>query len=120
MPEIDLADLEANTDYNNFKASDPQIVWFWNVMKTLTHEEKALFLQFVTGTSKVPIEGFSNLQGMRGVQKFNIHKAFGQNGGLPQAHTCFNQLLIPKYSSKDILRDRLQTAVENSTGFGMV
>ena len=45
LPEIDLADLEANTDYNNFKASEPQVVWFWNVMKTLTHEEKALCLR---------------------------------------------------------------------------
>ena len=72
----------------------------------------------MTGTSKVPIEGFSNLQGMRGVQKFNIHKAFGQNGGLPQAHTCFNQLDLPEYTSEEQTREKLLMALrEGSEGF---
>jgi hypothetical protein len=39
---------------------------------------------------------------------------------LPTSHTCFNQLVIPEYSSKDILRKKLLTAIENSEGFGMV
>jgi len=30
----------------------------------------------VTGTSKVPLEGFSQLQGSHGVQKFQIHKSY--------------------------------------------
>ncbi len=34
----------------------------------------ALLLQFVTGTSKVPLEGFKSLQGISGPQKFQIHK----------------------------------------------
>ena len=46
--------------------------------------------------AQVPIEGFSQLQGMRGVQKFNIHKAFGSKDLLPAAHTCFNQLDLPE------------------------
>ena len=49
-----------------------------------------------TGTSKVPLGGFSNLQGMRGTQRFSIHRAYGEPGLLPSAHTCFNQVyLIP-------------------------
>merc|ERR1719198_2919741 len=72
LPEIDLDDLEKNTDYHNWKPSDEQIMWFWSVVRGLSREERALFLQFVTGTSKVPIEGFSHLQGMRGVQRFTI------------------------------------------------
>jgi E3 ubiquitin-protein ligase HUWE1 len=32
------------------------------------------FLQFVTGTSRVPPEGFKGLNGFNGAQKFNIHK----------------------------------------------
>jgi len=39
---------------------------------------------------------------------------------LPTSHTCFNQLLIPEYSSKEILRKKLHVAIENATGFGMV
>jgi E3 ubiquitin-protein ligase HUWE1 len=36
--------------------------------------EIGLFLQFVTGCSKIPLEGFKNLQGMRGVQQFSIKR----------------------------------------------
>ena len=87
MPEIDLKDLRNNTEYVQFKAGDEQITWFWNVLNSFTAEEKAMFLQFVTGTSKVPLEGFKGLQGMRGVQKFNIHKAHTGEHSLPCSHT---------------------------------
>lgn len=53
LPDIDLDDLRAHTEYHGFKTSDPEISYFWNVLKTFSKEEKALFLQFVTGTSKV-------------------------------------------------------------------
>ena len=42
---------------------------------------------------QVPLEGFGSLQGMRGVQRFSIHKAYGDSGLLPTAHTCFNQVM---------------------------
>ena len=46
---------------------------------------------------QVPLEGFGSLQGMRGVQRFSIHKAYGESGLLPTAHTCFNQACIALY-----------------------
>ena len=36
---------------------------------------------------------------------------------LPGAHTCFNRLDLPVYSSKDILARRLVAAMENAQGF---
>lgn len=55
LPDIDLEDLRAHTEYTGFKATDPIIQHFWSVLRSLSKEEKALFLQFVTGTSKVRI-----------------------------------------------------------------
>ncbi len=55
LPEIDLDDLRAYTDYHGYKSTDPAINSFWSVLKSFSKEEKALFLQFVTGTSKVII-----------------------------------------------------------------
>jgi E3 ubiquitin-protein ligase HUWE1 len=118
LPDIDLDDLRAHTDYHGFKQSDPVITWFWNALKSFDKEEIALFLQFVTGTSKVPLEGFGALQGSEGVRPFNIHKAFGSHL-LPAAHTCFNQLDLPEYTSEEMLREKLLIAVkEGSEGFG--
>ena len=45
-------------------------------------------LQFVTGSSRVPLEGFAHLQGMHGTTRFSITNA-GAEGKLPTGHTCF-------------------------------
>lgn len=48
-------------------------------------------LQFVTGTSKVPLNGFKELEGMNGFSRFNIHRDYGNKDRLPSSHTCFNR-----------------------------
>merc|ERR1712003_65985 len=57
LPEIDIEDLHKHTDYHNYTETSPQIQWFWKVMGEFGKEQKAWFLQFVTGTSQVPLEG---------------------------------------------------------------
>jgi E3 ubiquitin-protein ligase HUWE1 len=119
LPDVDLDDLYVNTEYSGYAVGDKCIQWFWEALRSFTSEERAQFLQFVTGTSKVPLDGFANLHGMRGVQKFSIHRAFGDTALLPQAHTCFNQLDLPVYNTANELRDKLLLAIkEGSEGFG--
>eukprot|EP00497_Spongosphaera_streptacantha_P004860 TRINITY_DN5790_c0_g2_i1.p2 TRINITY_DN5790_c0_g2~~TRINITY_DN5790_c0_g2_i1.p2 ORF type:complete len:64 (+),score=7.16 TRINITY_DN5790_c0_g2_i1:222-413(+) len=60
---------------------------------------------------------------MNGLQKFRITLATQGDGNdnpnwLPTAHTCFNQLDLPAYASKDMLRTQLIKAIkECSHGF---
>eukprot|EP01034_Spumella_vulgaris_P021941 gene21941-28021_t len=118
LPEVDIEDLHAHTTYTGYKQSDAVIQRFWNVLRKFSNEEKALFVQFVTGTSKVPLDGFQSLQGSEGVQMFGIHKAYNEKL-LPTAHTCFNQLDLPEYPSEEVMRDKLVLAIrECSEGFG--
>jgi len=116
MPDIDIVDLKKNTEYHGYRAADKEIVWFWNIMFSLTKSEKSAFLQFVTGSSKVPLQGFSDLQGMRGTQKFSIHKANGSVGALISAHTCFNSLDLPLYMSEDEMKEKLLYAIKEGAG----
>lgn len=81
-------DLRQHTEYHNYTKDTLQIKWFWEILYDFDREMKANFLQFVTGTSKVPAEGFSGLQGIRGIQKFQIHKVFDKNL-LPTSHTWY-------------------------------
>ncbi|KAK3129319.1 hypothetical protein QOZ80_6BG0477560 [Eleusine coracana subsp. coracana] len=119
LPEIDLNDLKASAEYIGYSAASPVIQWFWEVVKAFSKEDMARLLQFVTGTSKVPLEGFKALQGISGPQRFQIHKAYGAPDRLPSAHTCFNQLDLPEYTSKEQLEERLLLAIhEASEGFG--
>ncbi|KAI8637213.1 hypothetical protein BD408DRAFT_447787 [Parasitella parasitica] len=121
LPDIDIDDWKNNTEYQGYAASSPPIQWFWRAVRSFDQEERAKLLQFATGTSKVPLEGFSQLQGSSGVQKFQIHKDFGGENRLPSAHTCFNQVDLPQYDSYENLRANLFKAIsECSTGFAFV
>lgn len=62
LPEIDVDDLRANTEYTGYTPAAKQIQWFWELVSALSKEDLALLVQFVTGTSKVPLEGFKALQ----------------------------------------------------------
>ena len=31
LPDVDLDDLRANTEYQGYKATDPQVEFFWSV-----------------------------------------------------------------------------------------
>jgi E3 ubiquitin-protein ligase HUWE1 len=53
LPEVDIGELRMSTDYHQYRVTDDCITWFWEVLKEFNREEKALFLLFVTGTSKV-------------------------------------------------------------------
>ncbi len=120
LPEIDLEDLRRNTEYHKYTTNSLQIQWFWRALKSFDKEDQAKFLQFVTGTSKVPLQGFSKLEGMNGPQKFQIHRDDRDTSRLPCAHTCFNQLDLPAYENFEKLRTMLLMAIrECSTGFGL-
>ncbi|EKG21644.1 HECT domain-containing protein [Macrophomina phaseolina MS6] len=111
LPEIDVDDWKNNTEYHNYTAASPQIQWFWRAVRSFDKEERAKLLQFVTGTSKVPLNGFKELEGMNGFSRFNIHRDYGSKDRLPSSHTCFNQLDLPEYESYEALRQQLYTAI---------
>ena len=70
----------------------PQIIWLFEILESYDKHEKALFLQFVTGSSKIPLDGFKSLQGMDGTDPFKVHKVASRRGDtdmnqLPRSHT---------------------------------
>ncbi|WKT39650.1 hypothetical protein QSH57_001469 [Fusarium oxysporum f. sp. vasinfectum] len=111
LPDIDIDDWKSNTEYHNYTPSSQQIQWFWRALRSFDKEERAKLLQFVTGTSKVPLNGFKELEGMNGVNRFNIHRDYGNKDRLPSSHTCFNQLDLPEYESYDHLRSQIMKAI---------
>ncbi|KAI8383689.1 uncharacterized protein GWK60_K06127 [Nakaseomyces glabratus] len=120
LPDIDVDDWKNNTTYVNYTESCKQVSYFWRAVRSFDAEEKAKLLQFVTGTSKVPLNGFKELSGVSGVCKFSIHRDYGSTERLPSSHTCFNQLNLPAYASYDTLRGSLLIAInEGHEGFGL-
>ncbi|XP_033896820.2 NEDD4-like E3 ubiquitin-protein ligase WWP2 isoform X2 [Acipenser ruthenus] len=117
MQEIDLSDWQKNTIYRHYTKNSKQIQWFWQVVKEMDNEKRIRLLQFVTGTCRLPVGGFTELIGSNGPQKFCIDKV-GKETWLPRSHTCFNRLDLPPYKSFEQLKEKLLFAIEETEGFG--
>lgn len=117
LAEIDIEDWKKHTDYRGYQESDQVIQWFWRCIKEWDSEQKARLLQFTTGTSRIPVNGFKDLQGSDGPRRFTIEKA-GESNQLPKSHTCFNRVDLPPYTNYESLKQKLSLAVEETVGFG--
>ncbi|XP_041040275.1 E3 ubiquitin-protein ligase HECW1-like [Carcharodon carcharias] len=117
--EIDLNDWRNNTEYRSgYHDGHVVIKWFWTAVEHFNNEQRLRLLQFVTGTSSIPYEGFAALRGSNGLRRFCIEK-WGKVTSLPRAHTCFNRLDLPPYPSHSMLYEKLLTAVEETNTFGL-
>ncbi|XP_064312535.1 E3 ubiquitin-protein ligase NEDD4 isoform X3 [Phalacrocorax carbo] len=117
LGDVDVADWKLHTKYKNGYNINHQVIqWFWKAVLTMDSEKRIRLLQFVTGTSRVPMNGFSELYGSNGPQLFTVEQ-WGTPEKLPRAHTCFNRLDLPPYDSFEDLWDKLLLAIENTQGF---
>ncbi|XP_046999010.1 E3 ubiquitin-protein ligase Nedd-4 isoform X3 [Schistocerca americana] len=120
IQNIDVKDWKQNTLYKgDYHPNHITVQWFWRVVLSFNNEMRARLLQFVTGTSRVPMNGFKELYGSNGPQLFTIEK-WGTPENYPRAHTCFNRLDLPPYESYQQLREKLIKAIEGSQGFAGV
>lgn len=55
VPEVDVEDLKENTDYSGYAPGDQIILWFWEIVEGYSQEDLAKLVQFITGTSKIPV-----------------------------------------------------------------
>ncbi|CAG0895957.1 unnamed protein product [Darwinula stevensoni] len=82
--EIDVSDWRRNTEYRSgYHDGHPVIEWFWSVLERWDNDRRLRLLQFVTGTSSIPYEGFSALRGSNGPRRFCIEK-WGKPSSLPR------------------------------------
>uniref|UniRef100_A0A672YY76 E3 ubiquitin-protein ligase n=1 Tax=Sphaeramia orbicularis TaxID=375764 RepID=A0A672YY76_9TELE len=118
LGDVDVNDWRQHTVYKNgYCPNHPVIQWFWKVVLLMDAEKRIRLLQFVTGTSRVPMNGFAELYGSNGPQLFTIEQ-WGTPDKLPRAHTWYFQRLdLPTYESFEDLREKLLMAVENAQGF---
>ncbi|PTU22443.1 hypothetical protein P175DRAFT_0529497 [Aspergillus ochraceoroseus IBT 24754] len=117
IADIDVDDWKKHTDYRGYQEQDEVIQNFWKIVRTWDAEQKSRLLQFTTGTSRIPVNGFKDLQGSDGPRRFTIEKS-GEPTALPKSHTCFNRLDLPPYKNHDTLEHKLSIAVEETLGFG--
>ncbi|EGD72982.1 hypothetical protein PTSG_11480 [Salpingoeca rosetta] len=112
--DIDLSTMKPSAAYIGYEESDDTIQHLWRFLDSLDDEGKRNFLLFVSGSARVPLGGLQSLH-------FTIQRAEHTNfSRLPTAMTCFNRLVLPAYPTEELLRQRVQTAIDNAQGFGLV
>ena len=119
VPDIDAVDFMNHCVFEHpYTAETPVIKMFFNVIKKWDNENLAKLLLFMTGSSRIPANGFKEFCEMTG---FPLRIACsGDEQNLPQAHTCFNTIDLPPYRSEKELNDKLLYAIQECNTFGMI
>lgn len=63
LGKIDISDWKTNTRLKHCTPDSNIVKWFWKAVESFDEERRARLLQFVTGSSRVPLQGFKALQG---------------------------------------------------------
>ncbi|KKK17448.1 ubiquitin-protein [Aspergillus rambellii] len=85
-------------------------------MSELNTQQRRDFLQFVTGSPKLPIGGFKSLTPIFTVVCRPSEPPYTPDDYLPSVMTCVNYLKLPDYSTLDVLRGRLDVAIKEGQG----
>ena len=109
--KVDVEDLKNCVRYTGgLRPFSKVVVYFWRVLASFTDETRMDLLRFVTGTNKIPLDGFDPTLTITGTD--------AGDDSLPTAHTCFNQLVLPRYKSADRLKDKLLKAIKHGVSEG--
>ncbi|ORY61300.1 HECT-domain-containing protein [Pseudomassariella vexata] len=85
-------------------------------MSELTAAQRRDFLQFTTGSPKLPIGGFKSLTPMFTVVCKPSEPPYTSDDYLPSVMTCVNYLKLPDYTTIDSMRRQLFTAIKEGQG----
>lgn len=86
------------------------------VMSELSPAQRRDFLQFITGSPRLPIGGFKSLTPMFTVVCKPSEPPYTSDDYLPSVMTCANYLKLPDYSDVNVMKMKLGTAIEEGQG----
>lgn len=111
--KYDFGMLKSVTKYiGGMNENMPVAKWFWEIAQEWDITKQKKLMRFVTGSDGVPATGMSTLP-------FKLSLLGSSDSDkLPIAHTCFNELCLWQYRSKEKLESKLKWAVTESEGFG--
>ncbi|KAL8980818.1 MAG: hypothetical protein Q9205_004208 [Flavoplaca limonia] len=111
--DVTVEDLRKTAQYDGGYTTTHQTIQdFWRIVDDFSPNQIKSLLEFVTASDRLPATGIDNLS-------FSIQKNGEGDERLPTSMTCYGRLLLPEYTSRAVLREKLCLAIENSKGFGV-
>ncbi|KAF3044320.1 hypothetical protein E8E12_007644 [Didymella heteroderae] len=111
--DISIPELRACATYEDYDAAHPTVQMFWDIVKDYSQQDATRLLEFVTASDRVPVIGYKSLT-------FNIVRMGNDSEQLPTSSTCFGKLYLPEYKDSEKMRRKLELAIQNAKGFGVV
>ncbi|KAK4549463.1 hypothetical protein LTR36_006460 [Oleoguttula mirabilis] len=110
---LDITDLRSATKYDGYDPKSKYMQNFWRIVASWTEEKQKQLLKFVTAAERIPIGGARNLT-------FVISRSVVEDlEHLPTSSTCFGTLYLPRYSTAEVLDEKLSLALKYGLeGFG--
>jgi len=109
---LDVAVWRRSTAYGGLKDSDELVNWLWEYIEESPLEKRKKILTFWSGWRTFP----ASMDGTSRVMKLDLDRKSASH--LPETHTCFHQMLIPAYTSKAKVVEKMDIAI-NCTDFLM-
>ncbi|XP_049317416.1 E3 ubiquitin-protein ligase TRIP12 isoform X2 [Bactrocera dorsalis] len=115
--EIKMLQDCCRTDHG-FTQDSQAIQYLYDILSSYNRDEQRLFLQFVTGSPRLPTGGFKSLTPQLTIVRKTFDGNQNPNDYLPSVMTCVNYLKLPDYSSREVMRQKLKVAAnEGSMSF---
>jgi E3 ubiquitin-protein ligase TRIP12 len=92
---------------HGFTMESQAIKYLLQVLSEFSPEERRQFLQFTTGSPRLPIGGWKVLRPVFTVVRKVPEAPMVSDDYLPSVMTCANYLKMPEYSSKEAMHEKL-------------
>ena len=95
---------------HGYTRDSPVVKFLFEILSSFDNEQQRLFLQFVTGSPRLPVGGFRSLNPPLTIVRKTFESTENPDDFLPSVMTCVNYLKLPDYSSLEIMREKLLMA----------
>jgi hypothetical protein len=93
---------------HGYTSDSSELQWLIHVVATMDKKDQCLFVEFLTGSPRLPVGGLAGLNRSITVAKKDFD--CGQQT-LPSCNTCFLYLKVPPYKTESQLKERLLLAI---------
>jgi len=107
---------------HGFTHESTAVKHLFEIMCSFNSDEQRQFLQFITGSPRLPVGGLRSLVPPLTIVRKSIESVGGSSAAaasantdiyLPSVMTCVNYLKLPDYSSVDVMREKLFKAMKD-------
>ncbi|XP_012262232.2 E3 ubiquitin-protein ligase TRIP12 isoform X2 [Athalia rosae] len=104
--------LECCRTDHGYTPDSRAIRFLFEVMSEYKSEEQRQFIQFVTGSPRLPVGGFKSLTPPLTIVRKTFDPLMKTDDFLPSVMTCVNYLKLPDYTTLEIMREKLRMAAQ--------